>query len=535
VARFPDNKVIDPEISSTVINAADADRIKNSERIIGNTMPKIFGIVLQEILEAAGTVASTGAGAAAGFAGGTLGASVAGLTGAAAALGPIGLGLLGGVAGFFIFRKSLGGEGLFKRTGDLLAKIFPKAAAAIREKARLKRHRKEGIMGWERVEALIESIEVQQQSLRKALELREKEIAQPTEEKDPSPAGEFKSYGEKVNPEDEMLSESELKALLNKHRSVLEKMMRQNNLNASTEVREKVYFFLDEDTAETLQGIGEIIEEDILNGEEYYNDLITEAIVQTRIPVELSTTYEYDKKAKPTIRVAPKFSAASTYAYGEVEYDKRELKDRKYNTPLMLTIRFKERYADGTFADNELVAVIGILGVITRIPSEEMAYILKSNSEGQTLKGILKSSSKDKDMIADLLGMTKLKKDVQNLPQSAEIWQDLEKVSRLAVANKLAGKRSDNIANAHLVFSQKEVDDVKADTGIDYLRDKKLSASLMKRYSAMSIMIANDASERLYIYDSPENISWDVVPYSALRNKDTGDQLTSALMKIGRL
>ena len=164
-----------------------------------------------------------------------------------------------------------------------------------------------------------------------------------------------------------------------------------------------------------------------LIGEDYYNDLITEAIVQTRIPVELSTTYEYDKKAKPTVRVAPKFSAASTYAYGEVEYDKRELKDRKYNTPLMLTIRFKERYADGTFADNELVAVIGILGVITRIPSEEMAYILKSNSEGQTLQGILKSSGKDKDMIADLLGMTKLKKDVQNLPQSAEIWQDLEK------------------------------------------------------------------------------------------------------------
>ena len=28
VTRFPDNKVIDPEISSTVINAADADRIK---------------------------------------------------------------------------------------------------------------------------------------------------------------------------------------------------------------------------------------------------------------------------------------------------------------------------------------------------------------------------------------------------------------------------------------------------------------------------------------------------------------------------
>ena len=105
--------------------------LKNSERIIGNTMPKIFGIVLEEILK---EVASTGAGAVAGFAGGTLGASVAGLTGAVATLGPIGLGILGGVAGFFIFRKSLGGEGLFKRTGDLLAKIFPKSCCSYKRK-----------------------------------------------------------------------------------------------------------------------------------------------------------------------------------------------------------------------------------------------------------------------------------------------------------------------------------------------------------------------------------------------------------------
>ena len=59
-----------------------------------------------------------------------------------------------------------------------------------------------------------------------------------------------------------------------------------------------------------------------------------------------------------------------------------------------MTIRFKERYADGTFADNELVAVIGILGVITRVPSEEMTYILKENAEGHVVKGILKSDNK---------------------------------------------------------------------------------------------------------------------------------------------
>jgi hypothetical protein len=198
-------------------------------------------------------------------------------------------------------------------------------------------------------------------------------------------------------------------------------MKKSKELTEESEYKEPVYFFLTEETAETLNSIGEILEEDVLNSKEYYAELLSEAIIQTKIPVELSTTYEYDTKAKPKVRVAPKFGAAATYAYGSVEYDKRELKDRKYNTPLMLTIKFKERYADGTFADNELVAVIGILGVITRVPSEEMAYILKSNAEGQTLKGILKSSGNDKNMISDLLGMTKLKKDVQKLPQSAEI------------------------------------------------------------------------------------------------------------------
>ena len=44
------------------------------------------------------------------------------------------------------------------------------------------------------------------------------------------------------------------------------------------------------------------------------------------------------------------------------------------------------------------------------------------------------------------------------------------------------------------------------------------------------------SKERLYIFDDPDNISWNVIPYSAIRSKETGDQLTSALLKIqGRM
>jgi hypothetical protein len=529
VTGFPEDQVIDPEFTSTIINSKDANRIRNNQRIVGRALPNIFKTALEDILEATATLAATGAASAGAFFGGTTlaAASSIALPAAVVAFGPAGLAILGGLAGFFIFRAVVGGQGLSSKIEKILSKIFPRLTAAIK----LKKFRKSAIMGWERVEALIDNMDAQQQSLRKALENRKAEELEPL--KDPSSPGEFKSYGEKI---DEPLSESELKVFFKKYQKELEAMMKRNDVSASSnEYREPVFFFLNEDNKETLSSIGEILEEDVLNSEDYYSDLLSEAIIQTKIPVELTTTYEYDTKSKAKIRVAPKFGAAATYAYGSVEYDKRELKDRKYNTPLMLTIKFKERYADGTYADNELVAVIGILGVITRIPSEEMAYILKSSAEGQTIKGILKASSNDTNMISDLLGVTKLKKDIQNLPQSAEIWQDLEKVSRLAVANKLAGKRSDNIANAHLVFSQKEVDDVRADINVDYLKDKKLSSSLMKRYSAMSIMIANDASERLYIYDSPENISWDVIPYSAIRNKDTGDQLVSALNTMRRM
>ena len=163
-----------------------------------------------------------------------------------------------------------------------------------------------------------------------------------------------------------------------------------------------------------------------------------------------------------------------------------------------------------------------------------MKYILAKNAEGETLHGFLSGDKSITNTISDLISSSKIGKDMKNLPQSAEIWKNLEKVAHLAVSNKLAGRKSNNIANAHIVFSQKEVDEVRADLGVDYLRDKTLSANLMKRYSAFTMMIANDPGQRVYVFDDLENISWNVVPYSALLSKDSGDQLTSALAKLSQ-
>ena len=121
------------------------------------------------------------------------------------------------------------------------------------------------------------------------------------------------------------------------------------------------------------------------------------------------------------------------------------------------------------------------------------------------------------------------------MPQSAEIWHNLEKITTLAAANKISGKRNNNIANAHIVFSQREIDAVRNETGIDYLRDIKKTVALMKRYSAFTLMIANDPGQRAYIFDDQDGISWNIIPYSALTGKDSGDQLNAALAKLGRL
>lgn len=392
------------------------------------------------------------------------------------------------------------------------------------------KNRNSKIEGWERVEVLINQLEEQQRNIRKIQVQRNKEDEEEKKE---------------LNPQFLALSGDELKKELLDYSKEFEKIYKESSredikrnynrddINASLSL--DPYF--DKNIINEAIELGKKLEEELTNDNEY-QELLLEALIGTKkpttttIPIKLQKQYEYDKKAKPEILVAPAFSSRSTFAYGSVEYDKRELKDRKYNAPLVMKVTFKERFSDGTFSDNDLVAVIGILGVITRVPSSEMKYILESNTEGKTLKGIFQSDGSTDNVVSDILGVAKIKKDIENLPQSGEVWQNLERVARLAVSNKLSGKKTNNIANAHLVFSQKEVDDVRSDTNIDYLKDKKLSADLMKRYSAFTLMIANDVSERLYIFDDPDSVSWNVVPYSAIRSKDTGDQLTSALAKM---
>jgi len=163
-----------------------------------------------------------------------------------------------------------------------------------------------------------------------------------------------------------------------------------------------------------------MLKEEIEKSKEYRaflleKQILSEKVIEGNVPVR---KFSYDTK---NALIVPEFSARQKLAYGTVEYDRRDIKDRRYNQPLIMTIRFKERLSSDTYSDNELTAVIGILGVVTRIPSNEMKYILKTNAEGDTLKGILKTLNPLKNTVDEIFSSTKIKKNVENLPQSLDV------------------------------------------------------------------------------------------------------------------
>ena len=259
-------------------------------------------------------------------------------------------------------------------------------------------------------------------------------------------------------------------------------------------------------------------------------EILSERAVRTSMPIQVKYV---EKKPGSNVLYSPSNFSRSSYAYGSTEIERKDNKDRRYNQPLIMKVRFKERYDDGKYSDNELTAVIGILGKVIRVPSSEMEYILKENAEGRQIDGILQAAI-DND-ISQLMATSKIATELKKLPQSGDIWHNLERVASLAAANAITGRRNRNIANAHIIFAQREIDACRIDNGVDYLKDIKKTVALMKRYSAFTLMIANDGGQRAYIFDDQDKISWDVLPYSALAGKDNGEQLAAALNKLGRL
>jgi hypothetical protein len=476
---FDPNKYYD--YKETGIYKENLRRLENNENLLRDYAPSMLSLAGKSILKA--TIFSIAGATAGGI------ASAAGVgslvLGASIVLSPA---IIGAAAGASLLAL-----------GTVVKRVF-------------KRKTPTSVYGWERVEALIIALERQQKQVISSYETG-KEVDETREQ---------------------FATPEELNSAYDKHRALMEKLEKSAKPREEAQLVLEEVDFLDEENVNNIIDESERFAIEVMSDKEYQAIVLTEGSkISTTVPHKLVIKHESDPKAKPEVMVVTPFTTRSTYAYAEIEYDKRELKDRKYNSPLIMTVKFKERFSDGTFSDNELTAVIGILGVINRIPSEEMEHILKSNSQNKTLPGIFRADKtpENKDA-ADMFNIGKIQKDVDKLAYSSKVWQELEKVRLRAITNKLTGKQTDNVANAHIIFSQKEVDNVKAEIDVDYLKDKKYALNLMMRYSAFTLMIANDIAERLYILDNPENVNWDVVPYSALRNKDTGEQLQATLLHL---
>lgn len=376
------------------------------------------------------------------------------------------------------------------------------------------------VSGWERVEALIDEMDFNRADLMKHKMKVDIKLLD-----DHSKTEEFRK---------------EQASLFNQFASKMEQSLGRVQLTERTTLKPFIEPLSEariNNTLETLALLDEELIKDPVFVKEY--EQLSEGakyVINTKKPGDVIIKQQ-KIKAKDVADIIPSFGTKDVVAYGSVEYDKKEIKDRKFNEPLILTIKFKERYSDGKYADNELTAVIGILGVVTRVPSEEMATILRANVDGKTLSNFFKGddSNSAKDLIGNVISTFVGSKYAEKLPKSGKIWANLEKVTALAVANKLAGNNNGNISNAHLVFSQKEIDLIKSELGVDYLKNANLAAQLMKKYSAFKIVVCNDAMQYVYSYDDPDAISWDDAPYSAYMGKSNADQMLSAFTQFNRM
>lgn len=515
-----DNNLLLPVDSAEGIEAATRNietRNNRANKVISNIMHTKVGTALGATLTVGvPTAVGTGIAAAATGAAGTGMAigSIASLPGV----------LIGAIAGAVVGTASY---------------IVGRVMANRRRAAAIAKH---GHEGWERVEALIDRMEKQQAEIRnKANHINTndnmgRDAAIATKVNVDSTYKDFSREKSNVPDTNEEDDKDRRLATMQAQLDSIRHQMESIAITESTDlpyITKPVAYNMTINAA-TLDDYNDILSEtcdEVSKDKDFCSAFLAESLISS-VPMKIKYI---EKKPGKDVMISPTYAARDDYAYGSTEIERRDQKDRRYDQPLIVTVKFKERYDDGKFSDNELTAVIGILGKIIRVPSEEMKYILKSNADGETINGLLKVNSDTENLVGDLLSNTKINKDMKNLPQSADVWNNLEKVAHLAITNKLTGNKTSNVANAHIVFSQKEVDDLRSSDGIDYLKDIKLTQSLMKHYSAFTLMIANDPGQRLYIYDDPDDISWNVVPYNALTGKDTGDQLAAALAKLGRI
>lgn len=252
--------------------------------------------------------------------------------------------------------------------------------------------------------------------------------------------------------------------------------------------------------------------EDKINLQEVFGGGKHTITLSKPIEVKAVNTYNLKNKQDETF-IIPAYTIGNQLLYGQVEVERDANKERRYNEPIWLKIRFVERYSmlKNDAIDNTYTATIGIKANISRVPSSEVEYVFKSNAEKVSFKP------------ADILG--KIKSD----SQLSRVWSQAK-----SIKNVLGSETFNNNFNGAAVLSPVIIASTKeATTNIaetadfNYIKKPELAVKLMNKYNAGAICLIDPIQEIYYLIDN-ENESWDRVPFSELeQNKKQNIDLTS--------
>lgn len=187
---------------------------------------------------------------------------------------------------------------------------------------------------------------------------------------------------------------------------------------------------------------------------------------------------------------------------------------KKFNnlTPTMLEIKFTFQTATGN-ATGERQITFGVKTIIHPIPAEEMClYLPQVFNKRDNLFNLIKLSVGEKQFFKDIiLDVDQNKEDAYSDKKSTRYFKHL--LARKKAAKGVRRLGMGNFSpNATIVLSREDVDFIKIKDNIDLMNDYKAIEKIMNNYFLMHIVVVDEVSESLLVYDS-YNHTWQEESY----------------------
>lgn len=282
---------------------------------------------------------------------------------------------------------------------------------------------------------------------------------------------------------------------------------------------------LEENLPHMMDVVEEGIYEDLRNGT--FADLLSEGVFDKGKKALLRSRMSKSQRAEA--------DAAETQkkAYSRSNAEVAEVKrDRGAFDPIMVTVTLQLKKSDGSIDQTGLKTTFGVLAVIHEIPTEEMTNVLKYFFTDKTLIRLIRWSKGELRTLKQMVGLDMMRRDFVVQKKSRRMWRSLEMIRHGGFIKRFFGEKKDpKLPNAHIMFSIKEIDEVKRFLNVDYLNDERLTMQFMERYFLYDFMVADDTNDMLYRFNY-ENGTYEYFPYNKLKSesKDKG-QMDGAFIK----